>query len=827
VSQSFASANLNSQTQSLPDLSSSSYSPRSAFLCRRIANTSLVAAIGISLLALVGWMTGMQILASFHPAPNVVPMAPLTSAFFLLTAAAIALHVWGKRQAPRVVPWVVVAIAVFVAGFGTYKLVMFAQGNLGFELALAERAEIEKTTEAVPKGVMSPLTALSFFFSALGTVFLAFPSRTWTKRATALCAMIVVFLNVWVLLRYLESTSRVLQGWWEIPVAISTALGFLSVGLALITIEGPSHILIRPFTGNSARALLLRSFLPATLFVTFFPFLISSVFAPLTGDNSVDLDIRSGFSTGWLIVSGIVTILVISWVSQRIGRRIDQAEAETEQAIEELREARDAAKASDRAKSEFLANMSHELRTPLNSVIGYSEMLREEAEENELHQFIPDLKQIHASGQHLLALINDILDLSKIEAGEMGLRKQTFALDEFLNSVLTSVRPNVERNRNELKLSANGQLGEVTTDPMRLRQCLLNLLSNAGKFTEDGTVTLQVHRESRRDGDWIVFRVIDTGIGMSADQLDLVFQPFKQADTSTTRRYEGTGLGLTISRKLMALLGGSVTAQSQSGEGSTFTLEIPVGAKDAKPAEQEGVSSETNGKAVLKPGPGQNSVMVVDDDPAVRRLLTRFLEKEGFHVVPVARGRDVVEAAKRCRPQAITLDVMMPEVDGWEVISRLKADPETANIPVVILTIIDDKNMGYMLGAADYLTKPFDRQRLLDTLSRYCNVSEEGLALVVEDDAPSRELVRRTLEKDGWAVVEASNGHEAWACMARRAPSLILLDLMMPDIDGFEFLDELRQHPQWRSIPVIVITAKDLTEEDRMYLNGSCSSAAA
>lgn len=783
----------------------------------------LLLALAISVSALIGWATEVQILASFHPAPHVVPMAPLTSAAFLVTALALALHVWANPHAPRLVTRLVFGIGLLVLGFGLYKLLMFSQGQVGIENKIFEFLGGEKTTEDVQKGVMSPLTALSFLFSAVGTLGLASGENTRSKRLTAFCALLVVFFNLWVLLRYLESTEQVFLSWLDIPVAISTAMGFLCIGLALITIEGPSHILIRPFLGNSARALLLRSFLPATLLVTFFPFLVSSVFAPLTQTDTTALDIRSGFSTSWLIISGVVAILVITWVSQRIGDRIDRAEAETERAITELREARDAAKASDRAKSEFLANMSHELRTPLNSVIGYSEMLQEEAEENDLEEFIPDLKQIQTSGQHLLALINDILDLSKIEAGEISLQKQSFDLEEFLAGIMTSVRPNVERNRNKLELVTSRDLGQIFTDPMRLRQCLLNLLSNAGKFTEDGTVTLQARRERRRGEDWIVFRVIDTGIGMSPDQLDLVFQPFKQADTSTTRRYEGTGLGLTISRKLMALLGGTVSVQSQEGEGSTFTLEMPIGTEDIPLPKQTPppTSQEIDFQSSLKPGPGQNAVMVVDDDPAVRHLLTRFLEKEGFHVVPVARGQEVVEKAKRIKPQAITLDVMMPEVDGWEVISQLKADPETANIPVVILTIVDEKNMGYMLGAADYLTKPFDRQRLLDTLSRYCNVSQEGVALVVEDDAPSRELVRRTLEKDGWEVLEAANGNEAWACMARRPPSLILLDLMMPDMDGFEFLDELRQRPQWRSIPVIVITAKDLTEEDRMYLNGS------
>ena len=377
-------------------------------------------------------------------------------------------------------------------------------------------------------------------------------------------------------------------------------------------------------------------------------------------------------------------------------------------------------------------------------------------------------------------------------------------------------------------------LRPLNGDVTRLKQCLFNLLSNAGKFTKEGTVKLRA-RHTQRDGvDCVAFDVIDSGIGMTQEQIEKLFQAFTQADVSTTREYGGTGLGLAITRKLARLMHGDVEVESEPGTGSTFTLVLPtVGQEPDKAhgshpvgegAQPVGVGSQPVGVGSAKlsaPTPGRNTVLVVDDDERVRDLIGRFLTGEGYKVVCVEHGSDVLEVARRVKPSAITLDVMMPEVDGWSVIAALKADDELAHIPVIMLTIVEDKNMGYALGAADFLTKPIDRKRLLTTLSKYCNVQSPGLALVIEDDQSSRELLTRSLEKDGWQVAEASNGRIALECVSANCPSLIILDLMMPEMDGFEFLDELQQHPQWQSIPVVVITAKDLTEEDRMYLNGS------
>jgi PAS domain S-box-containing protein len=489
--------------------------------------------------------------------------------------------------------------------------------------------------------------------------------------------------------------------------------------------------------------------------------------------------------------------------------------SEPKRAQEELRLAKEAAEAASRSKSTFLANMSHELRTPLNAIMGYSEMLQEEAEDAERNEFVPDLQKIHAAGKHLLGLINDILDLSKIEAGKMELYLETFDVAEMVDGVASTIRPLVERNANTLEVRCGESLGAMHSDLTKVRQALLNLLSNASKFTEHGTITLEVERERADDKDWLVLRVRDTGIGMTAEQLNKLFQPFTQADASTTRKYGGTGLGLTITRRFCQMMGGDVIVKSKPDEGSTFTLRLPAAAPERPP---ELVADEPSGRSA--PLGRANVILVIDDDPTVRDLMRRALEKEGFQVHGAVNGEDGLRLARQVRPDAITLDVMMPGMDGWLVLSALKADADLAEIPVVMVTIVDDKNLGYSLGASDYLTKPIDRRRLATVLRKYRRALPGGNALVVDDDEATRVMVRQLLEADSWSVTEAENGRIALERVADAAPDLIVLDLMMPELDGFGFAEELRRHPAWREIPILVVTAKDLSEQDRKRLNG-------
>jgi signal transduction histidine kinase/DNA-binding response OmpR family regulator len=489
---------------------------------------------------------------------------------------------------------------------------------------------------------------------------------------------------------------------------------------------------------------------------------------------------------------------------------------ERRRAEEEVANAKETAEAANRTKSLFLANMSHELRTPLNAILGYSEMLQEEAADQGVQDFLPDLQKIHGAGKHLLSLINDILDLSKIEAGKMEIYLETFSIPKLIEEVVETIQPLLKANANTLVVICPADLGQMHADMTKVRQSLFNLLSNATKFTKEGTVELEVSREVMEDREWIWFRVTDTGIGMTPEQLVKLFQTFSQADTSTTRKFGGSGLGLALTRRFCQMMGGDVTVRSVPGESSTFTIKVPAKiSADQLDRDHEVHEAAVHPHHIDTSLPHKGStVLVIDDDPAQRDLMSRFLTMEGYFVETARDGEEGLRLARQLLPVAITLDVMMPGMDGWTVLTHFKADPLLSEIPVIMLTMLDDKQRGFALGADNYLTKPVDRKNLAAILERYSPTGEGSSVLVVEDNPVTRHMMRAMLEKQGWSVDEAENGRAALSCLASHVPTLILLDLMMPEMDGFQFAAEVHQHPDWRSIPIVVLTAKDLTDTE-------------
>lgn len=497
---------------------------------------------------------------------------------------------------------------------------------------------------------------------------------------------------------------------------------------------------------------------------------------------------------------------------------VKNREAELGTLVDRLAEARDQAMEATRTKSQFLANMSHELRTPLNAVIGITEMLEEDATDDGLDDYIEPLQRVTRAGKHLLHLINEVLDLSKIESGKLEFHVESVDVPVLVRDLAATVEPLAKANNNQLSIDCAEDVGAMQIDMTRLRQIILNLLSNACKFTEKGKVTLTVRRDAA--SDMIRFAVSDTGIGLSDAQMEKLFQEFSQADASTTRKYGGTGLGLAISRRLANMMGGDITVESTIDVGSTFTATLPVIVEEPSPAgdARAAIAEATSAaKANLE---SNNCVLVIDDDDDARDFMRRFLSREGFDVISATNGNEGLAAAAKHRPALITLDVLMPEKDGWSVLQELKDDPALCDIPVVMLTIVDEKHRGFSLGASDYLNKPVDRDRLRQVLERLRADKSDLHVLVVEDDAPTRDVMRRMLLGEGCRVSEAVNGREGLERYGEATPDLILLDLMMPEMDGFEFLAAFRKIDGHETVPVIVVTAADLTEEDHLKLNG-------
>ncbi|WP_246692813.1 response regulator [Methylobacterium sp. WL64] len=543
----------------------------------------------------------------------------------------------------------------------------------------------------------------------------------------------------------------------------------------------------------------------------------------LRSDEAVSLSLGQVIALAqYLVVAGVMVLVCDALRRSMVEReetlgRLDAAnsglrtsQAALEDARRDAEAAREAAEDANRAKSSFLANMSHELRTPLSAVIGYSEMLEEEAEELGQDSLLKDLGKIKANAKHLLGLINDVLDLSKVEAEKMETYAEDIDVDVFVRDAAGTVDALVGKKGNRLVIDLGDGLGGARTDATKLRQCLFNLLSNAAKFTEAGTITLRVRRNAIPEGDRLTFSVEDTGIGMTSDQVDRLFQRFVQADGSTTRRFGGTGLGLALTKAFAELLGGGITVESDIGRGTRFILTVPATLPEAIDDVSEEVAGESLGSGA------RGLVLVIDDEASQRDLMGRFLTRQGFSVRTAMDGRTGLDLAQTLAPRVILLDVMMPEVDGWTVLATLKNNPVTRDIPVVMVSFVADASLSASLGAADAVPKPVDWVRLKGVLDRLGTGA--GDVLVVDDDADMRERLRSVLERNGWSVREAGDGAEALDRVREATPRLVLLDLTMPVMDGFSFLHRLRAMPGCVEIPVVVLSARDVTTDERRQL---------
>ena len=526
----------------------------------------------------------------------------------------------------------------------------------------------------------------------------------------------------------------------------------------------------------------------------------------------------------------------------RVKSRTAELELEVEQRIQtedELRKATEEADSANKAKSEFLANMSHELRTPLNAIIGITEVLLEDAEmEEDREDDIEALERVLNAGRNLLRLINDILDLSKIEAGKIEFSPEVTDIPELIKDAVQTTQVLADKNYNKILYNIDKRIGEAYIDPFRLRQILLNLLSNACKFTEGGEISIDVRLVEESTTDRIAeFAVRDTGIGMTADQLNKLFQNFNQADSSITKKYGGTGLGLTISRRLARMMGGDITVASEPEKGSTFTLRLSllgtssiedddwdtgIGTGKATPLPKSDAEAPPATNLDDEQVSDTRTILIIDDDQLFHDQIAKSLQDQNFEVLHGQDGAEGLRLARQDRPDVIVLDVVMPSIDGWDVLAALKADPLVADIPVIMSTASDVHGRAKEMGASSFMQKPLNGSILLGKLNKLLpplrDVEKKRIVLIVDDDANDRYVIRTTLEPLGWSIVEAVDGKDGMEKIDHYAPDVIITDLNMPTMSGFQFIQALRNDEELKTIPIVAISNQDLTNVERESL---------
>lgn len=529
---------------------------------------------------------------------------------------------------------------------------------------------------------------------------------------------------------------------------------------------------------------------------------------------------KKDFNLLSLFANQVSASLENAFIVDQLNKANNELEDIVDMRTKQLQEAKSIAESANYAKSMFLANMSHELRTPLTAIIGYSEILEEEALEDGLDSYVSDLLKIKNSGIHLLNIINDILDLSKIEAGKIKLHISKVPIIPLIVNIVESINLMVNKNNNTINVINDDILNDliIQTDETRIKQIIYNLISNACKFTENGIITLHSLIKDIGGKKRLCFIVKDTGIGIAADQIKSLFDPFVQVPSNASKKFGGTGLGLSISQQFCRMLGGDITVESQLGKGSTFTMWLPIDIESVNQPIDDLIQNTITGESNSKPSA---TVLVIDDDARVRELLEKSLSKEGFKILTAENGLIGLELAKKHLPDVITLDLIMPKMTGWGVLARLNEDEELKRIPVIIITVDEDQKNGLVLGIKDYLTKPIDRNYLIQAIKNLVQPAYSSKIMIVEDNYETRELLVKTLKKENWKIIEAENGKVALNKLKEGVPDIIILDIMMPEMDGFQFAKAIKEVEKWKNIPILVVTAKDLTDEELKQLNGN------
>jgi signal transduction histidine kinase/CheY-like chemotaxis protein len=508
---------------------------------------------------------------------------------------------------------------------------------------------------------------------------------------------------------------------------------------------------------------------------------------------------------------------------QQLNLQLEETNRTLEQRVaertRELADAKKSAEEANKSKSSFLAKMSHELRTPLNAIIGYSEMMLEDANDDGDAGRAEDLKKVLGAARHLLGLINDVLDISKIEAGKMELYIESFEILQLINEVGTTITPLVQKKSNTLVLDCPEDIGVMQADATKIRQMLLNLLSNSSKFTEKGTITLAVERQP--DGETIHMKVSDTGIGMTPEQLGRLFKAFSQADASTASKYGGTGLGLAISKQFARMMGGDITVESTVGVGTTFTVRLPLQVQQVQSKVVTSAGDTVPPMVTKLTAVTAGTILLVDDDPTLRRAIAQHLQKAGFAVNTASTGEEAIAELNKTAPDLVILDIMMPGLDGWTTLAQIRANPAWGSVRVLLHSVISDPDKAYQLGAHGLIQKPSELSQIVAEVKRHLSPEEKECdVLLVEDDPPTRDMIRRILEREKWRVRAAANGQLALQALQETIPAAVVLDLKMPIMNGFQFLDRVQAHATWRSIPVFVFTSMDITQEIRERLAG-------